>query len=129
MRKEFGENLRDTELIAQAKRHIGFQKSFDDLLKTMPFQYHFYQLQGIPVRDMRTAENSDEVKEIGVIAVGNESFGELLDAIYAIRCNLFHGRKNPEDIYGTDYTLIFLAYNLLLPIVRYYLENKGLVKK
>jgi hypothetical protein len=26
-----------------------------------------------------------------------ESFGEVLEVIYRIRCNLFHGRKDPEE--------------------------------
>jgi hypothetical protein len=48
-------------------------------------------------------------------------FRSYMEAVYQIRCNLFHGRKDPEDKtdeggkISVDYKLIRLAYDTLLP--------------
>ncbi|MFA4855332.1 MAG: hypothetical protein WC634_01935 [archaeon] len=131
IRKKYGEKLYDGVLIDSAKTDNEFEEIFSGLFKTEPFQSDFFQLKKMPVRNMRNVKNLRAVREEEVRVISEDKFSELIKVIYDIRNNLFHGRKNPEDIYdveNNDYTLIKLAYKLLLPIVTKYLENKGLIK-
>lgn len=49
------------------------------------------------------------------------TYESLIDTIYQIRCNLFHGRKGTQET-TEDYELICLAHNILLPMFKEYLS-------
>ena len=50
------------------------------------------------------------------------TFESLIRTIYQIRCNLFHGRKDINDD-EKDIKLVYLAYDILLPLFKKYLSN------
>jgi len=51
-------------------------------------------------------------------------FESLIEVIYQIRCNLFHGRKDTRED-EKDFKLICLSYNILLPLFKEYLGRYG----
>jgi hypothetical protein len=59
-----------------------------------------------PIRRNKEYRGKREVRIIDV-----SSFGEVLEAIYTIRCNLFHGEKSPND--ERDCALVELAFRIL----------------
>lgn len=59
-----------------------------------------------PVYDMRPSHRTD-YKTITNI----HDFREILDVIYKIRCNLFHGQKSPDE--KRDVRLATFAYGIL----------------
>jgi hypothetical protein len=46
-------------------------------------------------------------------------WSELVEFLYQVRCNLFHGRKNPDDY--TDNVLVEMAYGLLIQIYSFFI--------
>jgi hypothetical protein len=44
--------------------------------------------------------NEPDKGEVRISDIAN--FGEVLDAIYVIRCNLIHGEKSPDDERDTN---------------------------
>ena len=60
-----------------------------------------------PVYDMRYPNDSNKAKKINDI----NDLREVLDVIYQIRCNLFHGAKDIEI--DRDNKLVKLAYDIL----------------
>lgn len=63
------------------------------------------------VLDMRPGH---ETESRSVEDIGN--FGQMLDVIYLVRCNLFHGRKSEIDAH--DKELVELAYHILSRVFR-----------
>jgi len=63
------------------------------------------------VLDMRPGH---ETESRSIDDIGN--FGQILDVIYLIRCNLFHGRKSEIDAH--DKELVELAYHILSRVFR-----------
>lgn len=72
-----------------------------------------------PVYDMRYPADRSKAKEINNI----ENLGEVLDVIYQIRCNLFHGAKGLKD--ERDNNLVKLAYDILTELFKEIVENMG----
>jgi hypothetical protein len=121
LKKEYGEQVRDKDLIKKAKnQNSAFHHIFNKLLETVPFSIYFSQLKKFTIVNQKNPKSSYKIT--------TNSWSDLIEAIYNTRCNLFHGRKNPEDIKGNDYTITFLSYNLLLPIIAKYLENERLAQ-
>ncbi len=124
LKKEFGEMLQDTQLKAKSQEaNSPFQPIFNNHWETAIFRTYFSELKKYPINNMKDPTNGTLVKNIQ-----NDTWNDLIEAIYQIRCNLFHGRKGPSDIDPTDAILVKLAYKLLLPIIKQYVENKGLTK-
>ena len=48
-------------------------------------------------------------------------FSKLLEVIYVIRNNLFHGHKSPDD--RRDEKLVTLAYDILSPLLKPFVEK------
>jgi len=48
-------------------------------------------------------------------------FSQLLDVVYVIRNNLFHGHKSPDD--QRDEELVTVAYDILSPLLRPFAEG------
>ena len=67
---------------------------------------------------MRYLNDSNKAKEIGNI----ENLGEVLEVIYQIRCNLFHGAKDLED--ERDHDLVKLAYDILTELFKKIVEEQ-----
>ena len=79
-----------------------------DKLKTSDheFQRDLGRLAIYQVLDMRPGHENESrsIKD-------TKDFGQLLDVIYLIRCNLFHGRKSEIDPH--DRELVELAFRIL----------------
>ena len=48
-------------------------------------------------------------------------FHKLMDVIYQIRNNLFHGHKSPDD--KDDQESVTLAYSILSPLLRPFVDK------
>ncbi len=72
------------------------------------------------ISDMRYPEDRSRFVQV---ETGKEEVASLISAIYRIRCNLFHGRKDVSERHGTDRKLVYLAYDLLFPIFVKYVKK------
>jgi hypothetical protein len=70
----------------------------------------------LPIKNMKTGKLLD---------MQNST---LIEIIYNIRCNLFHGRKDPTDTQNRDFQLIRLAFFLLAPLVIEYARQNELIE-
>ena len=111
MKAKYGESTTDAELIKQVKQSHNFKLIFVKL--QYEIKQYLDELEEWEIVDMRGI--SSKLKYAG-------SFESLIDVLYRIRCNLFHGRKNVSDDYK-DKILIKMAYNILLPIFKEYLNK------
>ena len=68
------------------------QKVFSDLKrKNHRFAEDLNELAEYSIADMRFINNANRTRRY------DGTFKSLIEAIYQIRCNLFHGRKNPGE--------------------------------
>ena len=115
MKRKFGEDLKDRDLINEVKKSKDIKKVFYDLRENNQcFIKNLDKLKKYLVADMRDANNRIRTERY------NGTFESLIKTIYQIRCNLFHGRKGTEK---RDLELICLSYNILLPLFKKYLEK------
>ena len=82
------------------------------------YRKNLHELKNLlPIRNMKTN------------ALVNYPDISLIKIIYNIRCNLFHGRKDPCDYEETrDFKLIKLAFFLLAPIVIEYARQHNMIE-
>lgn len=121
MKESYGETVNDSRLIKEAGKSTIWNSIFDDTRKSSELQIDplIEELKGYEVVNMRNG-NLERLK--------SAKFSDLINIIYQIRCNLFHGRKDPNDFQDSkDYKLIRLAHLILAPVVFKYLESEGLV--
>jgi hypothetical protein len=117
LKKEYGENTKDTEMIKKAKKNKTLKEKFGKLYASNKiFVKNLEKLMGYRVVDMRDPTNEQKEKRC------TGDFESYLDTIYQIRCNLFHGRKNYEES-KKDRELVTLALKLLRPLFKSFLEN------
>ena len=115
MKDQYGENDPDKKLIDQAKNNPDLKSIFIEkktLLKVLN------ELEGYTVHDMRY--ETDATKAIKY----NGTFESLIEVLYLIRCNLFHGRKNIDEG-KNDEKLVHLAYDILSPLFSAYYSKYG----
>ena len=112
LKKKYGESKTDKMLINKAKENEEL-KSIFETNKAGNDEYKIYltRLEQYSVRDMRKPDDENRNKEY------DGSYESLIEVIYQIRCNLFHGRKNVDED-EKDYELIEMAYHLLLPVFK-----------
>lgn len=115
MKLKFGEKLSDKTLIDYVVSLKEFEEIFNTMQEEQLFNDNLLKLKDYSVKDMRDPDNED--KHIGYC----DSFESLIRTIYKIRCNLFHGRKNFEED-KNDFELVCLAYDILLPLFKKYLQ-------
>lgn len=114
MKSKFGEPIKDSTLITRLKDFQDIKKVFDQLQQQdQTYISNLRELRRYTVLDMRYADDIKRNKEF------DGSFNSLIDVIYQVRCNLFHGRKDDDN---KDLHLITLSYNILLPLFKKYLE-------
>lgn len=113
MKSEFGEPVKDATLINRLKVHEKFREVFNQLLRRdESFANDLQELRRYAVLDMRYIDDVSKSK------IFSGTFESLIDVIYRVRCNLFHGRKGDE---GKDMRLMSLSYNILLKLYKKYL--------
>jgi hypothetical protein len=119
MKSKFGETLFDRYLINEVKAMKEFNDVFRDLKNNdRNFSQILKKFENYTVADMRYVDNSRKIRKY------DGSFDSLMEAIYQIRCNLFHGRKDAEED-RKDKELVSIAYNILLPLFKKYLGQFG----
>jgi hypothetical protein len=99
MRGKFGERAKDHTLINNLSAS-SYDNAYDDLRRNHAY---FRQLLDQPKRY-------------------DGSFANLLEVLYQVRCNLFHGWKNPEED-RKDFELVTLSFKILLPLFKNFLGN------
>lgn len=117
VRDLYGESLSDNALITEASKPSLWTELFEKNKKSL--NPYLDELMKYDVKNMKTGK---------VRKLKTKTFEELIWVIYDIRCNLFHGRKNPYDFEGSkDFKLISLAFLILSEIILQYLTDKELV--
>jgi hypothetical protein len=119
MKSKFSETLFDRYLINEVKAMKEFNEVFRDLKNNdRNFLQTLEKFEDYTVADMRYVDNSRKIRKY------DGSLDSLMEAIYQIRCNLFHGRKNLDED-RKDKELVSIAYNILLPLFKKYLGQFG----
>ncbi len=117
MKGEFGEDKADRELIDKVKALEDMSRGFTNLKsQNQLFSKDLNKLGEYPVADMRDINNARRTRRY------DGTFGSLIEVIYLIRCNLFHGRKDVKED-RKDFELIRLSYRILLPLFKEYLNR------
>lgn len=117
MRGKFGESKSDHELLSKVKKLDKMENIFSRLKSECHnFSENLNELEKYDVVNMRFTDYRNKDKKY------NGTFGSLIETIYQIRCNLFHGRK---ETYGKDFRLVCLAYDILSPLFKKYLKEYG----
>ncbi|MGA3054213.1 MAG: hypothetical protein ABSD63_08400 [Candidatus Korobacteraceae bacterium] len=95
----------DTDL---RKHHLQLMQGNEAYMQAVKY------LKDRPVRNMRTGKLVDltNVNEVGQVA----------DCLYAIRCNLFHGDKEPNDF--RDQTVVDCASTILSDLLNAYFADE-----
>ena len=116
MKGKYGENKREREMVDRIKELKDMEKVFSALQKDNPhFSADLSKLREYTVADMRYINDENRIREY------DGTFESLIEVIYRVRCNLFHGRKGTEED-KKDFELICLSYRILLPLFRKYLR-------
>lgn len=121
LRNRYGEDVSDSMLITYA---ISDDHWWNLVYRvdSAEFRGHLKDLKRFsPVRDMKN--------ELRFASLNDECFEELIPFIYQIRNNLFHGRKNPEDVALGDKERIELSFYLLAPLIVAYMDEAGLIRE
>jgi hypothetical protein len=102
---------KDREMLDYVKTNLTLQTAYRSLLKDGAFRGDVERLAAYGVKDMRPG-HENELTTINNI----NDFGQVLDSIYQIRCNLFHGQKS--EIVPHDKELVELAFRILTQFFR-----------
>jgi hypothetical protein len=97
----------DRAMIEWAKNNDLLNRAFNGLATEQNFNFTLEKLRRMcPIPRHRKWNGSDRVT-----IDDPRKWGEVLEVIYVIRCNLFHGRKSLQNI--PDVQLVDLAYEIL----------------
>jgi len=117
MRGKYGENLNDGVLVSKTKQNNELEHTFHYLKEnSSSFSKLLDELSSYRVANMRNPNRESDTKHY------NGTYQTLIETIYSIRCNLFHGRKNIEDN-EKDYKLVVLANRILRRLFTEYLRK------
>jgi len=116
LKSQYGESLTDRKLIEKIILDERIIKVFNEVKeKNISAQKALEVLGQYDILDMRDPHNV--AKKINY----DGSFKSLIEGLYQIRCNLFHGRKDVDED-TKDIELVGTAYAVLLPILKDYLS-------
>jgi hypothetical protein len=102
------QNEHDRDMIEWAKTNADLKNTYAQLISN---DSRFVQVVKA-LKDMCPVERNREYKgsrEVNIADIKN--FDEVLEAVYVIRCNFFHGQKSPEN--QRDRCLVELAFRIL----------------
>jgi hypothetical protein len=117
MKRTFGEGLKDKTLVERVINYPNIENTFDTLkANNEQFAKLLKELSVHTIADMRFITDTNRVVKY------DGSFRSLIEAIYQIRCNLFHGRKDPDED-KKDYDLVCLSYDILMLLFETYIEK------
>jgi hypothetical protein len=116
MRGKFGEDKTDRCQIDSVKGMWDFKGVFNKIkAEDSDFRGYLKELEKLPVVNMQFKNNREDIYRY------DGSFESLIEVIYQVRCNLFHGRKDIDED-EKDIELVSLAYRILLPLFKAYLS-------
>lgn len=115
---EYNKERYERDMIKEWKSNEEFIRIFEELKKDQNYNKILEELASQTVRNMKYPNDDD------IIIKYKGDFSTLCGMIYQIRCNLFHGQKNPEKD-KKDKALVYLAFDILYPLFRSYLERMG----
>ena len=115
MRGKYGETHSDRFLLEKVKNSDDLSNVFL-AMKDTDIRDSLLQLREYTVMNMRYPEDPSKV------LLYDGAFAALVEVLYSVRCNLFHGRKNISDD-NEDIRLVSLAYRILLPLFKRYLTQ------
>ncbi len=92
---------------------------FDGIRTKKRYLNKLTRIELFDIINMLDPQNKSKYKRV---EPGEKEFSSLITAIYQIRCNLFHGRKDVSEKEGKDWELVCLAYDLLFPIFDSYMK-------
>ncbi|MBU2494875.1 MAG: hypothetical protein KJ571_19815 [Bacteroidetes bacterium] len=113
LKSQFGENKYDCDLKNDL---ISFSPMEDVFNEFKNNNKELDRLRNYKVKNMKFPEDESKKKSY------NGSFSLLIEVLYEIRCNLFHGRKDLNSDDQIDKELVELAYKILSPLFKKYLE-------
>ena len=114
------ESFDDLTLIKRFYEDKYWNDIFKKVNKKSDFNKYFKELKSLcPV------ENSQNQRKVSIT---NDNLEDVIKVIYRVRCNLFHGRKNPNDVSSRDFKLIDASFRLLLELVLQHLINQDFVE-
>lgn len=117
MKGRFGEPVKDSTLIKRVKEFEDIIDVFNNLkTNDQDFAKNLDEIGKYSVLDMRHTDDRDRQKRY------DGTFESLIEVIYQVRCNLFHGRKGTREN-EKDLELIRLSHNILLPLFEEYLNR------
>lgn len=117
MKGIFGEIDRERDLIERVKSNIKLREVFNSLrAKNDDFLKHLDTFKEYEILNLRPRNENERTIKYTC------SFSSLIETIYLIRNNLFHGRKG-SDPNTLDDTVVTLAYNILLPLFKEIYSN------
>ena len=119
MKGEFGEAVKDLTLVKRVKESGEVQQIFENMKNDKKFGELLQQLSTYTVADMRYPNDSSRLKRY------ESNLASLMDVLYQVRCNLFHGRKDIEED-KKDFQLICLSYRILLPFLKHLLYSPAI---
>ncbi len=111
MKGKFGEAVKDLTLVNRVKESEEVQQKFEIMKNDERFDSLLQKLSEYTIPDMRYPNDGNRLKKYD----GN--LASLMDVLYQVRCNLFHGRKDMEGD-RKDFELVGLSYQILLPFLR-----------
>lgn len=115
MSGKFVKDVGDRCQLESVKKMQDFKEVFSKLkTEDSDFRGYLEELEKLPVVDMRFRNNREDIH------IYDGTFESLIDVIYQVRCNLFHGRKEIDEN-KKDIELVSLAYRILLPLFKAYL--------
>lgn len=112
LKSEYSETALDLSLINSVKQNSNLKNIFEELKNDNEYKKLLSKLIIYRIRDARYPTDVSKIK------IYTGSFESLIDALYRIRCNLFHGRKNIKK--STEYKLVALARKILYELFRKY---------
>lgn len=117
MRGKYGENLNDAAQKSRVKQNQDLEQTFDMLNNISPsFSELLNKLRQYTVANMLNPDNRNLMRRY------DGSLTTLIDVIYLVRCNLFHGRKNIQDNMK-DFELVVLSYRIMQRLFVEYLKS------
>lgn len=117
LKDKYGEEMRDADLIKEVKTIIDLKTVFTTLMqKNQEFSDRLESLKGYSVIDMRKKRRQAQPIEF------DGTLEKLIDVIYRVRCNLFHGRKDVDED-RKDRELVGLTYSILIVLFKKYLTE------
>lgn len=117
MRGRYGEATSDRDQIESVKRMDDFKRVFTQLREdSTSFRGCLDKLKRVSVINMQFRSGREEVHTY------DGSFESLIEVIYQVRCNLFHGRKDIDED-RKDIELLTLAYQALLPLIKSFFDD------